>query len=481
MTHFPLFLSLNAGDRILLIGGGNIATAKLESLLPFAANLLCIASDIEPSLKEALSKAGILWQERPFNDDDLHGVRIAIAATNDHKLNEHIAKSARARGILVNAVDDSKNCDFIFPAIVRRGDVQIAISSSATSPVLARLIKQKIERVLPWNLERLTQFIRSRRELVGKTLTQLQPRRLFWEQVIDGPIAQEVLEYNDQKAEQLFLDALADFPNSTRGALYLISAGPGHPDLITVRGAQLLAQADVILYDRLVSPQLLERYARRDAEKIPVGKAKGKHSLTQPQIDALLAEKLHARQIVVRLKGGDAGIYAHAAEEIAIARDAGVAYQIVPGITAAAGCAAMAGIPLTERDGARSVRLLTLNEKDLVDTDFWNSIGAAKDETLVFYMSTAHRKALCEKLLTHGLAPTTPIVAIEQGTTPQHREYAATLATFAEYYGDYPFLSPTLFIVGEVVRWRDLHGWREPATEQRPFFTQTKEGLYATS
>lgn len=481
MPHLPLFLNLKENDDILVIGGGSIAAAKLESLRAHFPKVRVVATEISPAVQAFIDQYGLPHALEAYHTGHLKGARVVIAATNDNALNEWIASEARERGILVNVVDNASLCDFIFPALVQRGDIQIAISSSALSPVLARLIKQKIERVLPWNLEKLGHFIRERRKLVGTLFPNLQVRRLFWQSIIEGPIAQEVLEHNPLKAEALFTKALAEFPRENRAALYLIGAGPGHPDFITVRGSQLLAEADVVLYDRLVSPELLDRYARRDAEKIAVGKERGSHSLVQEEIDQLIARLLSEKKIVVRLKGGDAGIYAHAAEELAIAKELGVPYQIVPGITAASGCAATAGIPLTERNGAHSVRLLTLYKENLVDENFWQSIEAAKDETLVFYMSTSHRKTLCQKLLAHGFPAETPIMAVEQGTTPQHREYAATLGNFVEYYGDYPFLSPTLFIVGKVVRWREEFQWREQAADHKPYFSQRERGIRAAS
>lgn len=472
MPHLPLFLNLKENDDILVVGGGSIAAAKLESLRAHFPKVRVVAKDISPAVQAFIDQHQLPYALESYQTGHLKGARVVIAATNDNALNEWIASEARVRGILVNVVDNASLCDFIFPALVQRGDIQIAISSSALSPVLARLIKQKIERILPWNLEKLGHFIRDRRQAVSAALPNLQSRRLFWQSVIDGPVAQEVLEHNPAKAEQLFNRALDIFPRENRAALYLIGAGPGHPDFITVRGSQLLAEADIVLYDRLVSPELLDRYARRDAEKIAVGKERGRHSLSQSEIDNLIAQLLSEGKIVARLKGGDSGIYAHAAEELIIAKELGVPYQIVPGITAASGCAATAGIPLTERGGARSVRLLTLYDNDTTDEHFWANIAADKQETLVFYMSTSHRKTLCQKLIENGFPADTPILAVEQGTTPQHREYAATLQTFPEFYGDYPFLSPTLFIVGNVVRWREEFQWREPATDHKPYFTQ---------
>ena len=249
----------------------------------------------------------------------------------------------------------------------------------------------------------------------------------------------------------------------------------GDPDLITVKGVQLLSRADVVLYDRLVSPTLLERYARKDAEKIEVGKKRGLHTMKQAQIDDLIEEFLSEGKVVARLKGGDPGVFGHSSEEIDIAKKTGASWQIVPGITAAIGCAAHSGIPLTERGKVKSVRIMTLYDKDVYDDGLWQSLASSKQETLVFYMSIKHKNLMCEKLIEGGLSPDTPIMAVEQGTTAEHREYAATLRTFSDIYGETSFISPTLFIVGETVRLRADHGWRDEAAKlKKSFFDHTR-------
>lgn len=480
MAYAPFFIKLHAHDRIIMIGGGAIAMAKAETLVTLGAALHVVAPAILPELVALVAHHGGMVTHAPYDKKYIEGARIVIGATDDLALNTQIYNDARALGILANMVDTPHLCDFIFPALVRRGEVQIAISTAGISPSLARLIKRKIEQVLPWNFDALAAWIKERRARVKNHFDHIQGKRLFWDQVITGPIAQEVLEGNHAKAEALFAQALAEQPTAPRAALYLIGAGPGHPDLITVRAAQLLAQADVVLYDRLIAQELLGRYARKEATKIPVGKSAGAHSKTQSEIDALLAAHLRANKIVVRLKGGDPSLYAHAAEELEIARRLGVPAQIVPGITAALGCAAAAGFPLTERDGAQAVRILTLYDETLYDEAFWQSIALAPKETLVFYMTTKKRGFVCDKLMACGLNPTTPLVVIEQGTTPQHAEYEATLGTFQKNYGDHTFITPTLLVVGDVVRWRSRHSWREPSAQKRAWFkAHDRENLHA--
>lgn len=476
MSYAPLFFKLGQHTRFTIIGGGHIACSKSETLTALGAVVHVVGKDILPELKALVEQHGGTFIEAEYAPEHLHGATIVIAATDDHALNERIYHDAKAQGKIVNVVDTPHLCDFIFPATIKRGDIQVAISSAGVSPSLARAIKRKIEHILPWNLEALTAWIKEKRDVVKSHLNGIQARRLFWDEVLDGGIAQEVVEGNRAKAETLFAQAISEAPINSRAALYLVGAGPGHPDYITVRGTQLLGQADVVLYDRLIPPDVLERYARREATKIPVGKSAEHHIKTQDAIAELIETHLLNNKIVVRLKGGDPGIYAHAAEEMDVARKLGVPYQIVPGITAALGCAAASGFPLTERDGASAVRFMTYYDESLYSDGFWKSLEVSRDETLVFYMTTKKRNSLIEKLLSIGYNANTPAVIIEQGTTPNHAEYEATLGTFVKTFGDTNFITPTLLVIGDVVRWRATHSWREPAALREDWFEKnTKE------
>lgn len=478
MQFFPLFLRLAAERRILIVGGGAVAQAKAEALQPYAATLEVVSDRFAPATEAYLQTQNIPYREAAYDSSLLEGVGLVIAATNKQEINRQIYQDARARGVLVNVVDQPEFCDVIFPAIVRRGPLQVAISSSGLSPVLSRLVKQQIERVIPWQFERLIEFTREKRTKVKQSLSTLQKRRLLWHSVLEGNVAEEVLEGNADRAESLFHEQMEEARDAkTEAALYLIGAGPGNPDLLTVKAIRLLSRADVVLYDRLIAPEILTMYARKEAEKICVGKTKDYHLQSQESIDEMIARFLKAGKIVARLKGGDPAIYAHGAEEIAVARELNVPYQIVPGVTAATGCAAAAGIPLTERGGAQSVRFLTLYNETLSDAAFWESLKHSHNETLVFYMATHHRALLCEKLQGAGFAASVPVLAIEQGTTPQHREYEATLADFGSKFAGHTFQSPTLLIVGDVVRWRKEHGWKEqPKGESAAFFPALAKG-----
>lgn len=480
MGYAPLFFKLGPDTRIAIIGGGHIALSKAETLTGLGGVVQVIAPEILPELQSLVLAHGGAVIAEPYAPEHLQDAKIVVAATDDAALNAQIHADAKAAGILVNVVDTPALCDFIFPAVIQRGDVQIAVSTAGVSPSLARAIKRRIEHIIPWNLEALTRWIREKRDVVKRHLNGIQARRLFWDEILDGAIAQEVVEGNNAKAETLFAQALSEAPAASRAALYLVGAGPGHPDYITVRGTQLLGQADVVLYDRLIPPDVLDRYARKEATKIAVGKSAERHIKTQDAIENLIEQHLADNRIVVRLKGGDPGIYAHAAEELEVARKLGVPYQIVPGITAALGCAAASGFPLTERDGAAAVRFLTYYDESLYAEGFWQSLALSRDETLVFYMTTKKRNQLIEKLLSLGYSATTPAVIIEQGTTPNHAEYEATLGTFVERFGDANFITPTLLIVGDVVRWRAQYSWREPAKLREDWFEKnTREAVDA--
>lgn len=470
MAYIPLFLRANPQEPILIIGGGEIAAAKTEALASVGATLEIRAIKVNTSLKELCDKHKFFWREEMYDTNLLEGKRIVIAATDNNELNIRIAADARARGILVNVVDNPELCDFIFPALIKRGPLQIAISSSGISPVLARMVKHRIEQIIPVQYERLIAYMDRKKSYLRSVFTKIQPRRIFCEELIRGPIAEQILEGNSIQADLLFDHAIQAFPNVRQAALYLIGAGPGNPELLTLKAARLISQADIILYDRLISPIILDQYARKDAEKISVGKTRNHHLKKQEDILVLIEKHLRKGDVVVRLKGGDPGIYAHGAEEIEIARKLECPYQIVPGVSAALGCAAYAGFPLTERDGAQGVRFLTLYTKSLHDDSYWESFKHTLSDTLVFYMSTPHFSLLCEKLIESGRVPNTPLVVIEQGTTPYHREYGATLETFHSLLGKREFNSPALMIIGDVVRWRKELGWKEAPQEDGIYF-----------
>lgn len=470
MSFTPLFLDSGKHGTILVVGGGEIAAAKTEALASVGANVTILAEDVSEAVTLLCEKHGFVVTIGKYKQKYIKDKKIVVAATDDDSVNELIAKHCRKQGILVNVVDNPPLCDFIFPALIRRGPLQIAVSSSGVSPVLARMVKHAIERAVPVNFINLIKFMGDKKKVLRERFPTIQPRRLIGEDIYHGPIAEELFEGNRSKADTLFEDLLDQYPNKKQAALYLVGAGPGNPELMTVKAMRLISKADVIFYDRLVSPEIIAQYGRKDAEKVFVGKTRDHHHKTQAEIDEMIEAHLKQGDVVVRLKGGDPGIYAHGAEEIEIAKKVGVPYQIVPGISAANGCAAYAGIPLTERGGALSVRFITLYKAMLQDDEFWLSIKYAKNETFVFYMSTPHYSLLCDKLQELGYAPETPIVAIEQGTTDYHREYPSTIGSFEKDWDSSTFSSPCLLIIGDVARLAAQNKWKDYPEEKGLYF-----------
>lgn len=466
MGFTPLFLNAEKHGAILVVGGGEIAAAKTEALASVGARVDIVSQDIEEAVALLCVKHDFKMTKDKYRRKYLKGRKIVVAATDNDDVNARIARDCNKRGILVNVVDNPPLCDFIFPALIRRGNLQIAVSSSGVSPVLARMVKHAIEQAVPINFTNLIKFMGDKKKTLREKLPKIQPRRLIGEDIYHGPIAEEVLSGNRAKADKMFDEMLEAYPKHKQAALYLVGAGPGNPELMTIKAIRLLSKADLILYDRLVSPVILEQYARKDAEKVFCGKTRDHHHKTQAQIDQMIEDHLRKGDVVVRLKGGDPGIYAHGAEEIAIAQKVGVPYQIVPGISAANGCAAYSGVPLTERGGALSVRFITLYKDMIQDDDFWMSIKYAKNETFVFYMSTPHYPFLCEKLMELGYSADTPMLVVEQGTTDQHRQYAFTIGT----YSPREFASPALLIVGDVARWAETYQWKDAPEEYGSYF-----------
>ncbi len=461
MSYMPLFFKTDSTKPALIVGGGEIACAKAEALLSCDTKIFVVAPSVSESLRQLQTRHDFTIIERDYVNTQLADKAFVVAATNDDNVNSAIAHDCRLRSIPVNVVDNPDLCDFIFPAVVRRGPLQIAISSSGISPVLARVIKQLIERVIPQNYERLIDFLAQQKKVLRQHLANIQPRRLFVEEILNGPIAEEVLEGNEKRAGRLFHSALSKTEDRKQAALYLVGAGPGHEELITLKGIRLISQADVILYDRLIPPNLIAQYARKDAVKLAVGKTRSHHHKKQEDIGTLIRRYLEQDRIVVRLKGGDPGIFGHGAEEIDVANEMDVPYQIVPGISAVTGCAAYSGFPLTERGGASALHLHTLYSRDIDNEEFWNKVRGTQNDTLAFYMSTPHTPILCKKLIELNFDADTPMVLIEQGTTPYHRQYPATLSTFVTQYADTKFKSPCLLIIGDVTRWQEKHNWRE--------------------
>lgn len=461
MDFFPIFLDIK-NKPCLVVGGGEVATRKAGMLLQSGGRVTVVAPELSDTLKELTRSEKIAHIAGKFRPDHLGEAVLVIAATDDRAANEEISKAAKALRIPVNVVDNPDLCSFIMPSVIDRSPLVIAISSGGTSPVLARVVRAKLETFLPAAYGRLAQFAASFREQVKKHILPAK-RRIFWENILQGPVAEMVLSGQDQAARKALEQALTRDAGDTtppRGEVYLVGGGPGNPDLLTFRALRLMQQADVVVYDHLVSPAVLE-LARRDAERIYVGKERANHAMRQENINELLVKLAKEGKRVLRLKGGDPFVFGRGGEEIETLAANGVPFQVVPGITAATGVSSYAGIPLTHRDYAQSCVFVTGHLKDgSVNIDL---TGIAKsNQTIVIYMGLLGLPTLCQELVAHGLPAATPAAIVQQGTTYQQKVVTGTLATLPELAVEAKMKPPTLIIVGEVVKLHDKLAWFEP-------------------
>ena len=415
-------------------------------------------------MKKLLAHAEHEIYERPYREEDLQDVAIVVAATDDAELNKQVSTAAKQRNLPVNVVDQPELCNFIFPSIVDRSPLLVAVSSSGKSPVLARLLRARLETFIPSAYGTLTEFLGAFRQQVKTGISSFTQRMRFWEEVVNGPIAELVLSGKGEQAKSLLEDKLKNHNQnpSVSGEVYLVGAGPGDPDLLTFRALRLMQQADVVLYDRLVSEQILNM-TRQDAEKIHVGKQRQLHTMPQQDISALLVRLAQEGKRVLRLKGGDPFIFGRGGEEIEMLAEARIPFQVVPGITAASGCSCYAGIPLTHRDYAQSVVFVTGHMKnDKCDLD-WEHL-VQENQTLVVYMGLIGLPLLCNELIQHGRDKNTPVALIQQGTTPEQKVLTGTLESLPGIVEAADVKAPTLIIVGDVVSLHNKLAWREAKT-----------------
>jgi uroporphyrin-III C-methyltransferase/precorrin-2 dehydrogenase/sirohydrochlorin ferrochelatase len=458
MDYFPLFLDARKLN-VLIVGAGEVAARKLELIMKTPATITVVAPWVCDTVKQLAQNDKVTLIEREFENSDLTHKDMVFIATDKGDVNQHIHDLARANKVLVNVVDNTPLCQFITPSIVDRSPIVIAMSSGGVAPVLLRYLRQKLETVLPANLSRLGAFSEKFREKVKQTLNGVTARRYFWEDVLDGDIAEMVEKGQDSKADDAFELALqaAAQDKKVEGQVYLVGAGPGDPDLLTFRALRLMQKADVVVYDRLVSPQILE-LVRRDAEKIYVGKAKSNHTLPQGDINQLMVDEAKKGNRVVRLKGGDPFIFGRGGEEIQTLIQHGIDFQVVPGITAASGASSYAGIPLTHRDHAQSVVFATGHLKNGTIDLNWPAL-AQKNQTAVFYMGLTGLPIICEKLIEHGLDANTPIALVQSATTEKQAVLTGTLSNIVAKQEEAQLQPPTLIIVGSVVSLRDELNW----------------------
>ncbi len=400
---------------------------------------------------------------------------LAVAATNDRTVNRQVSELAQVRNVPVNVVDDPELCSFIMPSILDRSPLMVAFSSGGGSPVLTRLLRGKLETAIPQNYGRLAAFAVRFRELVKERVTNPPKRRIFWENALDGVVAEKVLAGDDGGAEAMLQQMLAAEDNALAGEVYLVGAGPGDPDLLTFRALRLMQKADVVVYDNLVAKAIVD-LTRRDARHLFVGKQRAKHSMRQEEINELLVRLAREGRRVVRLKGGDPFIFGRGGEEIETLAAHGIPFQVVPGITAAAGVASYAGIPLTHRDHAQACLFVTGHLKDGTLNLDWNAL-ARPNQTVVVYMGRHGLDTLCGELVRHGMPDDTPIAIVQQGTTQNQRVFTGTLATLPGIAEREKPQAPTLIIVGGVVTLHDKLAWFHPQPVGEETSRRQVEGL----
>ncbi|MFC5437553.1 siroheme synthase CysG [Rhodanobacter umsongensis] len=456
MKLYPLFADLSR-RAVLVVGGGPVAERRVAALLGAQAQVTVNAPALTPQLRHWVAAGRIAHRRDAFQEGWLDRVWLVVAATSDIELNRLIATFAELRRIFVNVVDDAALSTFHVPAVVDRSPLIIAISSGGEAPMLARLLRERLETLLDHSLGALATLAGRLRKRIRVRYPDLAARRRFYQSLFAGPAAALLRQGRPNAARRAAEEALLAVPAVSAGSVVLVGAGPGDPGLLTLRALRALNEADVILHDRLVSAEVLD-LARRDAERIEVGKQAGHHHTTQDGIHALLLQHAQAGRRVVRLKGGDPFVFGRGGEELEFLREHGVPYEAVPGITAAVACAAYAGVPLTHRDHAQSVRFATAHCQSSHDTPDWAAL-AQERQTLALYMGVAELGGLQARLIEHGRAPSTPFALIENGSRPDQRVITGTLANLAERAACHAVRSPALLILGEVAALATSLAW----------------------
>lgn len=458
MDYFPIFLTLKQ-QSCLVVGGGDVARRKISLLKQAGAAITVVSPDACADVIEWANKNELTWIQRTYEHTDLEGRRIVIAATNQREVNAAVSAAAQGRGIPVNVVDQPDLCSFIMPAIVDRSPIIIAISTGGGVPVLARLLRARLESWIPATYGDLAQLAVKFRDRVKAKFHTTNDRRIFWEDVLQGDVAEKMFAGKKVESEAALELALqnADAHRDT-GAVYLVGAGPGNPDLLTFRALRLIQQADVVLYDNLVSPAIVD-LCRRDADRIYVGKKRANHAVPQENINAMLVNLAKEGKRVLRLKGGDPFIFGRGGEELEEVTKHNIPFEVVPGITSAAGASSYAGIPLTHRDYAQSVTFVTGHRREGHPMELdWPALARDR-QTIVFYMGLSERKMIADELMKHGLAASTPVALVERATTDKQRTVIGRLDELAALAEQHNIQPPALIIVGEVVNLHDKLNW----------------------
>lgn len=457
MDFLPLFFNLH--DRqVLLVGGGDIALRKARLLKRAGVGLTVVAHAVDDELRALLTDTSDEIIVGEFHNELLAGKTLVVAATDDAALHRQIHAGAIARNIPVNVVDTPKLCTFIFPAIVDRSPIVIGISSGGHSPVLARLLRARLETLIPKGYSSLGGLVGRFRNQVKARFNSLNDRRQFWENVLEGQIAEKVFSGRHEEAESMLVSAIdkGDAGHKT-GEVYLVGAGPGDPELLTFKALRLMQQADVVFYDNLVSAEVLD-LCRRDADLVYVGKRRDDHPVPQDDINALLVQHAKLGRRVVRLKGGDPFIFGRGGEELEQLKAHGIPFQVVPGITAASACSTYAGIPLTHRGYAQSVKFVTGQLKNrLQELDYKDLVQP--NQTVVFYMGLHTLPQLSAGLMAHGRAADTPVAIVSRGTAADQKVLIGTLADIAAKQEHAQLPAPAIIIVGSVVQLYNKLAW----------------------
>lgn len=457
MNLFPLFADLK-NKPVLVVGGGAVAERKITSLLAAGARVRAGSPSFTAAIRLMAAEKKITLLEGEFQPGWMEQVWLIVAATDDRDLNKHIALLANRACRFINVVDDPELCSFQMPSIVDRSPLVIAISSSGSAPVLARRVRERLETLFDHSLGSLAALAEKHRAAIRRLRPNLNQRRQFYDWLLDGPVASALRSQLPLLAEQWLEQELERIPGPPTGKVVLVGAGPGDPGLLTLKALRALNEADVILYDRLVSPEILA-LARRDAMQICVGKTIGEdHHATQNRIHALMLQYAQAGQRVIRLKGGDAFIFGRGGEELEFLQAHAIAYEVVPGITAAIACAAYAGIPLTHRNHAQSVRFITAHSAKENDSLDWRSLAAEK-QTLAFYMGVSQIQWLSERLLEHGRSGDTPVAIIENGTRANQRVITGRLHDLPMLVQEHRVQAPSMLLIGEVAAMADKLQW----------------------
>ena len=457
MDHLPIFINVRQ-NPCLVIGGGDIALRKINLLIKAQAKVDCLSPLFCEGITNLSQNGDVNLIQKRFESDDIKDYAIIIASTDDSSVNALISKSAKEARIPVNVVDSPELSSFIMPSIVDRSPVIIAVSSAGRAPVLARIIRAKLETVIPSAYGVLAEIAGEYRQKVKDRFSKIKDRRAFWESIFSGVIAEKVFSGRINEAKDDIEKQLKQASQMELGEVYLVGAGPGDPDLLTFKALRLIQQADVVLYDRLVSKGVME-LVRRDSELIYVGKKGGSQESTrQIDINDQLVELAKSGKRVCRLKGGDPFIFGRGGEEIESLSEHGIPFQVVPGITAASGCSSYAGIPLTHRDYSQSCRFVTAHLKNGTTNLPWDEF-VIDQQTIVFYMALSGANYICQKLMEHGMDKDMPIAIIEKGTMPEQKVYISSLTKLPDLLATEDIHAPTLMIVGEVVKLNEKLNW----------------------